>query len=89
MPSGARAAIGIANVHRKGSIKRNKSSMSGIDDSRNPSGSRAKENAVRQTMTSNGLLQLTFCQREASVGPPSVMAEMIMLAANTHIRMPV
>ena len=89
MPSGTRNAIGIVSDQRTGSIRRSSSTIKGIDDSRKPSGSSAKENAVRQTITSSGLVQLTFSQREPKVGPPSVIAATMIEAANRHIRMPV
>ena len=64
----------MASGQRTGSIRRNSSSISGIEDSRKPSGSSAKEKAIRQTITSSGLVQRVFSQREPKVGPPSVNA---------------
>src|SRR3954451_12753843 len=89
MPSGASSAIGIASDQRTGSITRSSNSISGIDDSRKPRGSSAKENAVRQAITSNGLVQRVFSQRDAKVTLPSVRAENMIEAENRHIRMPV
>ena len=51
--------------------------------------SSAKANAVRQAMTSSGLVQRVSSQREAKVGPPSVTAATMIVTANTHISMPV
>src|SRR5882757_3196573 len=89
MPSGASTAIGIVSDQRTGSITRSSSTIRGIDDSRKPNVSSEKENAVRQAMTSNGLVQRVFSQREPNVAPPSVSAAVMIEAANRHIRMPV
>src|SRR6476469_1844503 len=62
--------------------------ISGIDDSRNPNVSSAKEKAMRQAMMSSGLVQRTFSQREPKVAPPSVSDATMIEAANRHIRMP-
>ena len=51
--------------------------------------SSAKENAMRDAMTNSGLVQRASFQREPKVGPPSVTAAMMMVAANMHISMPV
>jgi hypothetical protein len=40
-------------------------------------------------MISSGLLQRAPSQREPKVGPPSVTAATIIVAANTHISSPV
>ncbi len=89
MPDGTSTAIGMASVQRTGSIRRNSSSISGIEDSRKPNVSSEKAKATRQAITSSGLVQRVFSQREPKVGPPSVSAATMIEAANRHIRMPV
>ena len=79
----------MASDQRTGSTRRSSSNISGIVESRNPSVSSAKENAMRDAMTSSGLVQRASFQREPKVGPPSVTAAMMMVAANRHISRPV
>ena len=88
-PSGASRAIGIASDQRTGSTRRNSSNISGMVESRKPSVLSARENAMSDAMTSSGLVQRASFQRAPKLGPPSVTAATMMVAANRHISTPV
>ena len=76
MPDGTSRATGIASVQRTGSIRRNSSSINGIDESKNPSGSSANENAVRQAMTTEIF----------SVKPDDFVFEAVRLMGDKQVR---